>query len=180
MLVFIDTWLPWLGDLLSLGGGILALILFMAFVMWTLLCERLYYLYVVYPRQARRAIQLWYERTDKSSWYALQFKDHLRHRIAAGLKQNYSLIGIIIKICPLLGLLGTVIGMLEIFDALAATGSNNPRTMAAGVSKATVSTLAGMVVAIFGMLVGKFAERRAIAEREALQARFIDVGGSNA
>ena len=180
MLVFIDTWLPWLGDLLSLGGGILALILFMAFVMWTLLCERLYYLYVVYPRQARRAIQLWYERPDKSSWYALQFKDHLRHRIAAGLKQHYSLIGILIKICPLLGLLGTVIGMLEIFDALAATGSNNPRTMAAGVSKATVSTLAGMVVAIFGMLVGKFAERRAIAEREALQARFIDVGGRNA
>ena len=180
MMVFIDAWLPWLGDLLSLGGGILALILFMAFIMWTLLCERLYYLYVVYPRQARRAVQLWYERTDKSSWYARQFKDHLRHRIAAGLKQHYSLIGIIIKICPLLGLLGTVIGMLEIFDALAATGSNNPRTMAAGVSKATVSTLAGMVVAIFGMLVGKFAERRAIAEREALQARFIDVGGSNA
>ena len=179
-MVFVDTWLPWLGDLLSLGGGILALILFMAFVMWTLLCERLYYLYVVYPRQSRRAIQLWYSRADKSSWHALQFKNHLRHRIAVGLKQHYSLIGIIIKICPLLGLLGTVIGMLEIFDALAATGSNNPRTMAAGVSKATVSTLAGMVVAIFGMLVGKFAERRAIAEREALLARFIDLGGTHA
>ncbi|CAN0602343.1 unnamed protein product, partial [Ectocarpus sp. 12 AP-2014] len=42
--------------------------------------------------------------------------------------------------------------MLEVFDALAATGSNNPRSMAAGVSKATVSTLAGMVVAIVGLL----------------------------
>ena len=68
----------------------------------------------------------------------------------------------------------------RLMDALAATGSNNPRTMAAGVSKATVSTLAGMVVAIFGMLVGKFAERRAIAEREALLARFIDLGGTHA
>ncbi|MEP0203103.1 MAG: MotA/TolQ/ExbB proton channel family protein [Halioglobus sp.] len=176
MMVFIDAWLPWLGDLLTLGGNILALILFMAFVMWTLLCERLYYLYILYPQHAKRAIQLWYERADKTSWYAQQYKNHLRFRISAELKQNYPLIGIIIKICPLLGLLGTVVGMLEIFDALAATGSNNPRSMAAGVSKATVSTLAGMVVAIFGMLVGKFAERRAIAERDALQARFINIG----
>ena len=176
MMVFIDAWLPWLGDLLTLGGNILALILFMAFVMWTLLCERLYYLYFLYPQHAKRAIQLWYERSDKTSWYAQQYKNHLRFRISAELKQNYPLIGIIIKICPLLGLLGTVVGMLEIFDALAATGTNNPRSMAAGVSKATVSTLAGMVVAIFGMLVGKFAERRAIAERDALQARFINIG----
>ena len=176
MMVFIDAWLPWLGDLLSLGGNILALILFMAFIMWTLLCERLYYLYFLYPLHAKRAIQLWHERSEKSSWDAQQYKNHLRFRISAELKQNYPLIGIIIKICPLLGLLGTVVGMLEIFDALAATGSNNPRSMAAGVSKATVSTLAGMVVAIFGMLVGKFAERRAIAEREALQARFINIG----
>ncbi|MEP5765620.1 MAG: MotA/TolQ/ExbB proton channel family protein [Halieaceae bacterium] len=179
MMVFIDAWLPWLGDLLSLGGNILALILFMAFILWTLLCERLYYLYFVYPTHARRAVTLWNERADKSSWYALQYREHLRHRISAELNHNYSMIGIIIKICPLLGLLGTVAGMLEIFDALAATGSNNPRSMAAGVSKATVSTLAGMVVAIFGMLVGKFAERRAIAERDALQARFVYIGGSN-
>ena len=172
MMVFIDAWLPWLGDLLSLGGNILALILVMAFLMWTLLCERLYFLFFVYPNHARAAIRLWNERKDKSSWYAHQYREHLRFRIAAELNKNYSLIATIIKVCPLLGLLGTVAGMLEIFDALAATGSNNPRSMAAGVSKATVSTLAGMVVAIFGLLVGKFAERRAISERDRLQARF--------
>jgi biopolymer transport protein ExbB len=171
MMVFIDSWLPWLGDLLSLGGNILALILTMAFVLWTLLCERLYFLYFVYPDHVRSAIRLWNERKDKHSWFAHQYRDHLRHRISAELNKNYSLIGTIIKVCPLLGLLGTVAGMLEIFDALAATGSNNPRSMAAGVSKATVSTLAGMVVAIFGLLIGKFAERRAIAERDRLEAR---------
>jgi biopolymer transport protein ExbB len=130
MMVFIDSWLPWLGDLLSLGGNILALILIMAFVLWTLLCERLYFLYFVYPDHVRSAIRLWNERKDKQSWFAHQYRDHLRHRI-----------------------------------------SNNPRSMAAGVSKATVSTLAGMVVAIFGLLIGKFAERRAISERDRLEAR---------
>ena len=172
MMILIDNWLPWLGDLLSLGGEILGLILFMAFLMWSLLCERLYYLFLVYPAHLRSAVRLWDKRVDKRSWYALQYREYLRHRIAAELNRNFSLIATIIKVCPLLGLLGTVAGMLEVFDALAATGSNNPRSMAAGVSKATVSTLAGMVVAIFGLLMSKFAERRAIAERETLQVRF--------
>jgi biopolymer transport protein ExbB len=177
-MVFIDNWLPWLGDLLSLGGGILGLILVMAFIMWSLLCERLHYLFLVYPQNVQSAVRLWEERKDKSSWYALQYREHLRHRISSQLNKNFSLIGTIIKICPLLGLLGTVAGMLEVFDALAATGSNNPRSMAAGVSKATVSTLAGMVVAIFGLLFSNFAERRAYSERDRLAGRFAYLGGS--
>jgi biopolymer transport protein ExbD len=62
--------------------------------------------------------------------------------------------------------------MLEVFDALAATGSNNPRSMAAGVSKATVSTLAGMVVAIVGLLALSLSERRAVDAREKLPVHF--------
>lgn len=179
-MVLIDNFLPWLGDLLSLGGEILVLILLMAFLMWSLLCERIYYLYVLYPQQLRLAIRLWEARDDKFSWYAQQYREHLQHRISSDLNRSFPLIGTIIKICPLLGLLGTVAGMLEVFDALAATGTNNPRSMAAGVSKATVSTLAGMVVAIFGLLGSKFIERRALAEREALPAQlaYLGVNGS--
>jgi hypothetical protein len=80
---------------------------------------------------------------------------------------TFSLINTLIKVCPLLGLLGTVVGMLEVFDALAATGSNNPRSMAAGVSKATVSTLAGMVVAIVGLLAASRVSERHAIERSA-------------
>ena len=172
-MVFIDGYLPWLGDLLSLGGNILALILFMAFILWTLLCERLYFLYFVYPQHARAAIRLWNERQDKSSWFALQYREHLRHRISAELKKNYSMIGTIIKVCPLLGLLGTVAGMLEIFDALAATGSNNPRSMAAGVSKATVPTMAGMVAALSGVAMSAYLENKARREREFIADELI-------
>ncbi len=178
MMVMIDNLMPWLGDLLSLGGDVLLLILFMAFLMWTLLCERIYYLYFLYPGQLQSAVRLWEKRDDKFSWYAMQYREHLRHRINADLNRGFSLIGTIIKICPLLGLLGTVAGMLEVFDALAATGANNPRSMAAGVSKATVSTLAGMVVAIFGLLGSKFIERRALAAREALPVQLAYVGVS--
>jgi biopolymer transport protein ExbB len=172
MMTWIDNWLPWLGDLLALGGPILGLILVIAFAMWTLLFERVNYLLRDFPRDLRMAEAAWRSRRDKTSWYAQQFRDDLQTSIAHGLQRNFSLISTMIKLCPLLGLLGTVMGMLEVFDALAATGSNNPRSMAAGVSKATVSTLAGMVVAIVGLLAHTVAERKANATLERLPAYF--------
>jgi biopolymer transport protein ExbB len=144
---------PGSSDLLELGGPILGLILLIAFAMWWLLFERLYYLFREYPQRSRRRQPATGQaRKDHRSWFAEKYRDELVGHIAGELTRHFSLIGTLIKICPLLGLLGTVLGMLEVFDALAATGSNNPRSMAAGVSKATVSTLAGMVVAIVGLL----------------------------
>lgn len=177
MSALIDRLLPWLGDLLELGGPILGLILLIAFIMWWLLFERLTYLLRDYPRELAEAKDRWNARDDHRSWYAEQFRTELEGRLSSHLTKHFSLIGTLIKICPLLGLLGTVVGMLEVFDALAATGSNNPRSMAAGVSKATVSTLAGMVVAIVGLLAATLSERRAMAVRENLPAHFPQTEG---
>jgi biopolymer transport protein ExbB len=55
-------------------------------------------------------------------------------------------------IAPLLGLLGTVTGMIDVFEVMALSSSSNTRAMAAGVSKATIPTMAGMVVAVIGLL----------------------------
>ena len=172
MSALIEAYAPWLGDLLELGGPILAIILVIAFAMWVLIFERLYYVIADYPRELREARQAWAARADHRSWFAEQQRNALVGGIASRLTRHFSLIGTLIKVCPLLGLLGTVVGMLEVFDALAATGSNNPRSMAAGVSKATVSTLAGMVVAIVGLLALSLSQRRALAARENLPAHF--------
>jgi biopolymer transport protein ExbB len=64
------------------------------------------------------------------------------------------------------GLLGTVTGMIEVFDVMASTGSGNARGMAAGVSKATLPTMAGMVAALSGMLFSIQLERFARDESE--------------
>jgi len=66
-----------------------------------------------------------------------------------------------VAIAPLLGLMGTVTGMVEVFDVMAITGSSNARGMSAGVSKATIPTMAGMVVALSGMFFSADLERRA-------------------
>jgi biopolymer transport protein ExbB len=172
MIALLDRYLPWLVDLMVLGGPVLTLILAIAFAIWALLFERLYYFYWAYPGQLLGAQRRWRARAERTSLFAQQSRQYMVESLGNGLTARYDLLGTLIKVCPLLGLLGTVLGMLEVFDALATTGSNNPRSMAAGVSKATVSTLAGMVVAIAGLLGSSFAERRARSEKDRLSGYF--------
>jgi biopolymer transport protein ExbB len=61
------------------------------------------------------------------------------------------LLATLIAICPLLGLLGTVTGMIQVFDVLSATGTGNARAMASGIAQATLPTMAGLVVALSGL-----------------------------
>ena len=172
MMQLADQWLPWLLDLLELGGPVLAVILLISLLSWILLFERMHYHFLGYRQQLGVARDAWAARRERTSWYAQQSRRHLVNTLGDNLTAHYPLVATLIKLCPLLGLLGTVLGMLEVFDALASTGSNNPRSMAAGVSKATVSTLAGMVVAIAALLTTSFMERRARAERSRLATYF--------
>lgn len=169
--LLLDNHVPWFGDLLQLGGGILLIIFVIALALWVMIIERLIFYRFEYPRMAQVTMQSWMQRTDRRSWYAQQFRLGLLAQVERALNTRLGLIGILIKICPLAGLLGTVLGMLEVFDAVAATGSNNPRSTAAGVSKATISTMAGMVVAISGLMLAGVLNRKAEVEKASLSDR---------
>ena len=67
------------------------------------------------------------------------------------MEKYLAIIKMLIAICPMLGLLGTVIGMIQVSDVMAVTGNGNSRSMAAGISQATISTMAGMIIAISGL-----------------------------
>jgi biopolymer transport protein ExbB len=62
--------------------------------------------------------------------------------------RNITLIQVISVVAPLLGLLGTVIGMITTFQAITLFGAGDPKTMAGGISQALVTTVLGLVVAI--------------------------------
>ena len=164
MINFVDNLFPWFGDMVELGGNILLAIIFLAMLIGSLVLERLGYLHFVYPKQRDRAVALWQGRDHRSDWYALHLRQLMMARLKQSLGRNIDLTKTLIKLCPLLGLLGTVLGMLEVFDAVAATGSNNPRSTASGVSKATVTTMAGMVVAIASLLAVNVVSRRLTSE----------------
>jgi biopolymer transport protein ExbB len=64
------------------------------------------------------------------------------------LTRNITLIQVISVVAPLTGLLGTVIGMIETFQAITLFGAGDPKTMASGISKALMTTVLGLCVAI--------------------------------
>ena len=74
-------------------------------------------------------------------------EDAGRH-VANDLERHLNTLGTIAAVTPLLGLLGTVIGMMEVFDAVASQGVGRPRELAPGISKALITTIAGLSVAI--------------------------------
>jgi biopolymer transport protein ExbB len=74
--------------------------------------------------------------------------------------------------CPLLGLLGTVGGMLEVFDSMAARGSADARSMASGISEAMICTLSGLAVSITGLYPVYYFRRRMRHETELLADQF--------
>ncbi|MEZ4386554.1 MAG: MotA/TolQ/ExbB proton channel family protein [Candidatus Krumholzibacteriia bacterium] len=82
---------------------------------------------------------------------------NLRPRI----RQHLAMIAILAAIAPLLGLLGTVLGMIETFEVIALFGTGNAKAMAGGISVALVTTQAGLLVAIPGMIVSGALVRRA-------------------
>lgn len=168
LLEMIDNAFPWFGHMVDLGGNILLVIIVLAAFLWALIIERFIYLYAIYPSGAQRASAAWLARGERRSWYAQKFRQYLLYRARQSLQRNLGLVKTLIKLCPLLGLLGTVLGMLEIFDAVAITGGNNPRATAGGVSKAIITTMAGMVVAISGLPVVGYLSRKADEKRQSL------------
>jgi biopolymer transport protein ExbB len=154
---------------MELGGDVLWGIMFVLFLMWTLILERFWYLYRIHPSRKERIIASWESRADTTSWYAKQIRDGMISETSLALRNNIGLIKALIAICPLLGLLGTVTGMITVFDVMTYSGGGNARAMAAGVSMATVPTMAGMVAALSGVYFGTWLEHKANTESENLE-----------
>lgn len=155
-------------DFLNTGGGVLVLIFFTTIILWGLIAERFYFYRKKYPVMINELESSWKQRTDKSSWFAAQIRQYLISKTSSELYRNIGLIKTVVALCPLLGLLGTVTGMIAVFDAMAATGTGNARLMASGISMATIPTMAGMIAALSGIYFGTIYERRAKLKTEEL------------
>jgi len=153
-----------LRSFLEMGGDVLVVIMGATFILWALIIERYWYFWGTHRGVVRTAKKAWGARTDHKSWYARQIRRQLLSDVKLSTTANLGAIKALVAIAPLLGLLGTVTGMVEVFDVMAFTGSSNARAMAAGVSKATIPTMAGMVASISGLFFSAALERRAKRE----------------
>ena len=142
------------------GGNVLYLIAIVTFLMWSLLFERLWYFRREHDALVREAQEMWVNRQDRRSWSAAEIRSSLISQASEQITGSLPVIQTCVTLCPLLGLLGTVTGMITVFDAMATQGGN-ARSMAAGVSMATIPTMSGMIAALSG-LVGTTIIRRKI------------------
>ena len=150
MLPVLDS-LELMREFFAAGGYVLWVIFVVSILLWSLIIERYVYLKLIYPKDLGRVMADWRTRADMTSWFAHKVRGALLSDLSLRLSQYLAFIRSLIAICPLLGLLGTVTGMIKVFDVMAVQGTPNPRAMAAGVSMATIPTMAGLIVALSGV-----------------------------
>lgn len=168
MIMFIEM-MNQIHEFLETGGQVLTVIAGVICLMWLMIFERLYFFLRGYQQMKKHMVTQWFERNERQSWNALHIREANISRITQMLNKNVALIQSLVVLCPLLGLLGTVTGMIEVFDVMAISGSGNARSMASGVSKATIPTMAGMVGSLSGVFIVTWLQRKTKRRMEQME-----------
>ena len=121
------------------GGSVLWLIALLVFFMWSMIFERIWYFSHGHEFYVKDLSAKWNNRADKTSWHALQIREKMLSQAKVEINKNLSIIQTCVVLAPLFGLLGTVTGMIEVFQVMAFNGGGDARAMA------------GMVVALSGV-----------------------------
>ena len=158
-----------MGKFMDSGGPVLWAIAILLFVMWTLLFERIWYLRGSVTTEIASAMNTWESRSERASKRASQVREKLVSEVGLKINQNIMMIKTLVALAPLFGLLGTVTGMIVVFDVMAYTGGGDAKAMAGGVSRATIPTMSGMVAALSGVFGLTYVEKHAERKKSVLE-----------
>ncbi|KPA19666.1 flagellar motor protein MotA [Candidatus Magnetomorum sp. HK-1] len=178
-----DGWIFRITDYLDAGGPVMLPILLVSFLMWFLIINRVLFMRRLFFHNIPRAKAGHYieknQMPDKKfqGVNAQLVREFLVHRsgdisldeyildetvmrLISSLDHYLSLITILSGIAPLLGLLGTVTGMMATFDVITTFGTGNVKAMAGGISEALITTQTGLLVSIPGLYMSGFLQKR--------------------
>lgn len=167
------------------GGIVMIPILTVSFFMWILIINRLLFLHRLYIKNISRDMAGQLVKNNQApdekyqganSLLVREFLADRSHdpilddfildetvvRLVSSLDTHLATIRILAGIAPLLGLLGTVTGMMDTFDVITVFGTGNARAMAGGISIALITTQTGLMVSIPGLYMSGFLAKRAL------------------
>lgn len=163
-----ETFIIPIRTFMEAGGPVLWYIAVATFTMWCLIFERYWFIKTDHRHDVRIALTAWEARTERTSWYAHRIRERLISEVNLKLNTNMSFIKTFIMLLPLLGLLGTVTGMVQVFEAMTYSGGN-ARSMAGGVTAATIPTMSGMVATLSGVFANTWLVSEVSSESDFLE-----------
>jgi len=147
----------------ALGGPVMWVLLGVCLMQWFFITERFWFIRIAYPFLREQKLGEWRQRQDQTSWRARSIRKEIVCEVHLALSAWLSTLRTLIAICPLLGLLGTVTGMINVFEILTLTGGDS-QALANGIYRATIPTMSGLVISLSGQY---FSSRlRHMADRE--------------
>ena len=188
-----------MNDLLISGGWFIWPLLICSILLISIVIERLWFLQrrLVVPKGLLRQVQKLIQKEIFNLEYqeeislTSQLGDLLQHcyqyrhyprdfveikaeekaaEIQLILERNLSMLSTIASISPLLGLLGTVVGMITVFGNIDINGTANTDLLASGISEALITTAFGLIIAVPGIVFYKYFEQKTIILMSLLQA----------
>lgn len=145
---------------LEAGGPVVLALMLTAFFMWMLIIERLVFFSTTGGKLVEGYRHTWNARADHESWFAHVIRERLISEMRVEAERNMGIIKALVLVTPLLGLLGTVTGMIEVFQTITSSGGANARDMAAGISRATIPTMSGLAVSLTGVFAISILDKR--------------------
>ena len=175
-------------DLMVQGGYVMPPLVLISLLMWFLILLKT--LYFFQARRQEKSLQQCWGELEQQRYSGADWQQSILQRFA-WLQQSGELtresllqlqrveevqierfvltIQVLAGAAPLLGLLGTVGGMITTFDVISVFGTGNARAMAAGISEALITTQTGLVVAVPGLVIGALLHRRSERLKERMQ-----------
>ena len=172
-------------DYLDTGGMVMVPLVAVSLIMWVLIINRAFFFRRLYRRNMPREkaghfvssgdapsfktyrgitamfVTEFLLRRTGDSRQDRRALDEIVMILSLSLDRYLGLIGVLARVAPLLGLLGTIVGMMRTFTIISVFGTGNPKAMAAGISEALITTQTGLLVAIPGLYMYGFLARRA-------------------
>jgi biopolymer transport protein ExbB len=143
--------------------------------MWILLVERFWFHRSQMPELQHRLLEEWRQQPrDLSAALSFRKIEALVNDLRSEANKNMLALQALVVILPLLGLLGTVSGMIKVFEVMTVFGTGNTRGMASGISEALVTTMAGLFTALSGLYFVSDLERRAENISRQFEAELVE------